>query len=117
MAFYELIVGEGPRTAEVVRETRKRSTLGVGEIAARLKTGEPVLIVSTTDYPLDLDIEEGRRRQHAALLTAHAAISQLGHAVTVRYRAAEESDPEVVSIEVAQNLMEGEILYLRQEHD
>jgi hypothetical protein len=117
MALYELIVSPGPNAPAVVREVRKHSTLGISEITRRMESGEPVLTVSTTDHPLEMEIQTGRRRQHAVLLSAHAALSGCGHDVVVRYRPSADYPAEVVQLDQAHNLMESELSDVRQRHD
>jgi hypothetical protein len=117
MAFYELIVEADRVSAPTIREVRKHSRLGVTEIIRLIRAREPVVTVSTTDYPLELDMQEGRRRQHAAVLGAHEALSGLGNRVTIRYRPSLGRRGEVVDLQVAKNLMDTELADLRQEHD
>jgi hypothetical protein len=117
MAFYELIVETDRVAAATIRELRKHSDLGVAEIRRRIELRQPVVSVSTTDYPVELDMEDGRRRQHAVVLDAHEALSQLGNRVTIRYKASLDSPGEVVDPQMAANLMESELEYLNQEHD
>jgi hypothetical protein len=116
VALFELIVA-GPADVATVREVRKRGASGITDIVHRIQAGEPVITVSTTDYPRELDIEEGHRRQHSRLPAAHAALVELGHPVVIRYKASSDARAEVVDLTMAIDLMRSELSDLAQEHD
>jgi hypothetical protein len=118
MALYELIVRCGSQKTETIREIRKYGSLGVAEIVSRMRAGEPVIAIETNDFPIDLDIETGIRRQHAAVLGAHDVLSTLGNEVAILYRPSKDDwPPESVDVDGVKNLMESDLIYRSQEHD
>ena len=118
MALFELIVRCGVQRTETIREIRKHSSLGVAEIVSRMQIGGPVIKIDTTESVIELDGQEAVYHQHAAVLGAHEVLSRLGNDVTIIYRPGKDySPPEVVNVEVAKNLMESELIGLRQEYD
>ena len=118
MALYQLIAKCGAQKTETIREIRKYCSLGIAEIVSRMQAGEPVIAIETDDFPIELDREEGRRWQHTKVLSAHDALSRLGNGVAILYRPSKGYEPpEVVDLDVAKNLMESDLIYLRQEHD
>jgi hypothetical protein len=113
----DLVIKERRATAATVGAIRRYSALGIGDIMARVASGEPVVTVSTEDGPPEADLLEGRHRQHQLLLKAREALTELGHAVLIRYRPCPDEAPEAVELAVARNLMMSELQHLRQRHD
>ncbi len=117
MALYELTVATKTVTAGAMRIIRSFGRLSMAEIGRRVRAGEPIVSISTTDYPVELDSVTGHRRQHELLLSAYDALVAQGQQVNVLYRPSEDWAGEAVSLAVARNLMQSELEDLLPEHD
>lgn len=109
MGIFELSVAEASNIAGTIREIRQYGDLGIADIRLRIGTSEPVISVSTDGYPIEMDMVEGSKHQHELVLAAYEALVALGNSVSIQYKVAEDSEPELVDLVVAKNLMKSEL--------
>jgi hypothetical protein len=117
MALYELTLAARTVTAGTIRVIRRFGTLSIAEVGRRVRAGQPIVSISTTDYPVELDSVTGHRRQHELLFSAYDALVDQGQQVNILYRPSEDWQVETVSLKVAKNLMQSELVDLLQDHD
>jgi hypothetical protein len=115
MARYSLAIPVAANKAEAVRLVRPMSRLGVGEIARRIGSQEPVVEFDTFGYAQGGGYEKGVPQQHALLLELISKLKLVGATVTITHVCSVGS--EAVSEEMLRNLMEREVVGLQQEHD
>jgi len=116
VGIFELIVQEAPQVAATVREVRSRSSPAVAEIVGRIGSVDPVSVVDTTDFPVEMESLAGYRSRHDHCLEAYEALIKLGDTVLIQYRPSADWEPELVDLAMARNPMASELASTSQDH-
>lgn len=117
MSKFAIAVVETANEVETLRVLRSLTATSIASLRNVIGTREPALVISTTEYPLDLDIEEGHIAQHRRIVDACDRLEMTGALLEVRYCASTFEDSEIVDRQMMMNLFNSELQIIRQEHD
>lgn len=117
MALFSICILDVADEVACLKVARRYSTESVAALRKRIGTHEPILTFSTDDYPLDLDMIEGRRQKHSIVLRAVEELTFVNCSLQLLYQPSPEEKPESISEGMMKNLFESELGYFQQEHD
>lgn len=115
MPHYAIAVTNADHKPDIVKLLRHWTTDSIGELMRKVGTQEPVVLIDTTDFALDIPDEWGMVTQQQKLLALLDRLEQAGAGVLITHHAGSLVEP--LSREMLHNLFESELIYLRQEHD
>lgn len=115
MTRYALAISSAPNARVVIEVLRRHSALGVAELARRIGGNEPVVEFDTWGFDLSQGYDDGVPAQQAKFRALIDELEGLGVSVTI-IRHTVVGD-RTVSRSVLENMLESELVDLRQEND
>jgi hypothetical protein len=115
MTRYALVVDSATNVRSVVEVLRRHSTLGVAELARRIGGNEPAVEFDTWGFELSQGYDDGVPAQHSKLRMLIDELEGLGAVVSI-IRHTVVGD-KAISRNVLENMLESELISLRQEND
>lgn len=117
MAQYLISILDCKDELSVVKVVRRICTDSIGDIKRKIRAGEPVLFFDTSDYPIEMLVEDGMSLQHAKIRSACASLKEMGTLFQLSYRVARDDPSEIISPEMMENLFQSQLIDLAQKHD
>ena len=115
MARYALAIAAPPSVRGAVEVVRRHSELGVSEIARRIDEREAVIEFDTWGFDIAEGYDRGVPAQHAKLRRVIEELEGLGASVKIIRRT--HLGDQAISRSVLENMLQSELIDLKQEYD
>jgi hypothetical protein len=115
MTRYALAIAAPPSVRAAVEVVRRYSEVGVSEIARRIGEREPVIEFDTWGFDVGEGYDQGVSSEHAKLRRVIEELEGLGASVTIIRRT--RLGDHGISRSVLENMLQSELIDLKQEYD
>src|SRR5262249_12738600 len=115
MSIVSIAITSCSNQAATLKVLRIYTTNSLGTLRQAIGTRDPALTFSTTDYPIEMDVEEGTRQQQRLIIEACDRLEQAGAVLELGSAPSRDYPFEVIDRAFLLNQFESEIEYLRQE--